>query len=63
VNKVRIEKNSDGTYNVDLPNGGQGHALSPQQVVKRLNHAEQEFQTALDDIKARRQEFERMASD
>lgn len=59
MNKVEIEKNSDGTYNVTLPTGGQSVSLSPQDVVKRLNDAEQECQKALDDIKARREEFEK----
>lgn len=61
MNKVKIEKNSDGTYNIDLPGGGHGHALSPQEAVKRLKDTEQEFQSALNDIKARREEFEKIA--
>ncbi len=59
MNKVKIEKNSDETYNVTLPMGGQSTAVSAQEVVKRLKSAEQEFQNALNDIKARREEFEK----
>ncbi len=51
MNKVKIEKNSDGTYNVTLPMGGQSVSVPAQDAVKRLKAAEQEYQNAVDDIK------------
>ena len=59
MNKVKIEKNSDGTYNVTLPMGGQSVSVPAQDAVKRLKAAEQEYQNAVDDIKARREELEK----
>ncbi|MGH3626417.1 MAG: hypothetical protein ACRDRL_03100 [Sciscionella sp.] len=59
MNKVEIDENSNGTYNVTLPTGSQSVSLPPQDVVKYLKNAEQELQKALDDIKARREEFEK----
>lgn len=38
MNKVTIEQNSDGSYNVTLPDGGHSPALSAQDVVKCLQY-------------------------
>ncbi len=60
MNKVKVEKNRDGTVNLTLPNGGYSTAVSPQEAAKRLKGAEEEFQKAIDDMKARREELEKM---
>ncbi len=60
MNKVNIEKNRDGTVNLTLPDGGQSPAVSPQEAAKRLKGKEEEFQRAIDDMKARRAELEKM---
>lgn len=63
MNKVKIEANSDGkTFVLTLPGGGQRHNLSAAAVVKSLKEEEQEYQKAIDDMKARREEFEKKAT-
>jgi hypothetical protein len=59
MNKVVIERNSDGTYNITLPGGGQSTGVAIQDAIKRLKYAEQEFQAAIDDIKANRNQLEK----
>ena len=63
MNKVDIEPNGDGTYKLTDPFGGYSTALSPRDVVKRLKHLEQEVRAALDDITARREQFEKKIAD
>ena len=59
MNKVKLEKNSDGTYHVTLPGGGATVPLSPQQAVQRLKEEEEKFQKAIEDMRARREELEK----
>jgi hypothetical protein len=58
MNKVNIESDRDGTVNLTLPNGGQSPSLSPKEAAKRLKGKVEEFQRAIDDMKARREELE-----
>lgn len=60
MNKVNIEKNRDGTVNLTLPDGGQSPAISPKEAAKRLKGKKEELQQAIDDMKARREELEKM---
>ena len=63
MNKVKIEPNSDGkTYVVTLPDGGQRHSMSAQEVIKSLGEKAQEFQKAIDDINLRIEEFKKIAA-
>ena len=62
VNKVKIEMNSDGSYVLTLPAGGQRHNLQPADVVKSLQDEEAKFQAAIADMKALRVRFEKMVS-
>ena len=59
MNKTGIEVNRDRTYNVTLPHGANSHALPLDQAVERLKQGEDEYQKALDDIKAQRAYLEK----
>jgi hypothetical protein len=62
MNKVKVEANSDGTYVVSMPGGGQCHCKSASDVAKSLALEEQEYQNAVADIRTRKQEFEAKAA-
>lgn len=57
MRKVKIESNSDSTYVVSLPDGGQRHSTSADEVIKSLQEKAQEFRSALEDIDQRIEEF------
>jgi hypothetical protein len=52
MNKVKLEQHSSGDYSLTLPDGSQRPQLSREDVIKELKHKEEEFQAAIDDMKA-----------
>lgn len=58
MNKVSLEQHSTGNYKLTLPDGSERPDVSLEDVAKSLKYKEEEFQAAIENMRALRTKVE-----